>query len=254
MATLRLPDRTGRVPAVVVLHGSGGIDGRGAFYASALDQAGVATLEVFMFAPGKRPKDGPAATLTHAFGALKYLAARPEIDPERIAVMGFSFGASLTLRTASLPTWEDFADDLGHRRFAAHIALYPVCTTQSRMTVDPAANGFGAFTGFTARPILILAGGQDDYGAPDDCQRLIDLWHGRTGAALELEYYPNATHGWDGQSGREREIWDSAANRGRGGLIRMIPDPAVATESRDRAVEFARRVLFANRSGSLDPR
>jgi uncharacterized protein len=42
----------GQVPAVVILHGSGGIDGRGEFHAKALNEAGIATLEVFMFTSG----------------------------------------------------------------------------------------------------------------------------------------------------------------------------------------------------------
>ncbi len=41
-----------KVPAVLILHGSGGVDGRGAFYAQALQDAGIATLEITMFRPG----------------------------------------------------------------------------------------------------------------------------------------------------------------------------------------------------------
>src|SRR5262245_49777116 len=52
----------GKVPAVVILHGSGGIDGRGEFHAKALNEAGIATLEVSMFTSGNRPRDGPAQT------------------------------------------------------------------------------------------------------------------------------------------------------------------------------------------------
>ncbi len=40
-----------KVPAVLILHGSGGVDGRGAFYAQALQDAGIATLEITMFRP-----------------------------------------------------------------------------------------------------------------------------------------------------------------------------------------------------------
>lgn len=38
-----------KVPAVLILHGSNGVDGRGAFYAKALQEAGIATLEITMF-------------------------------------------------------------------------------------------------------------------------------------------------------------------------------------------------------------
>src|SRR5208337_1754175 len=45
-----------KVPAVLILHGSGGVDGRGAFYARALQEAGIATLEITMFQFGCPPK------------------------------------------------------------------------------------------------------------------------------------------------------------------------------------------------------
>jgi hypothetical protein len=54
---------TAKVPAVLILHGSGGIDGRGAYYAKALQDAGIATLEITMFAPGGRPRLGTKATM-----------------------------------------------------------------------------------------------------------------------------------------------------------------------------------------------
>ena len=87
----------GKVPAVVILHGSGGIDGRGEFHAKALNAAGIATLEVFMFTSGNRPRDGSCSNFTHVYGALNYLANRPDIDPQHIGVMGFSWGGGLSL-------------------------------------------------------------------------------------------------------------------------------------------------------------
>jgi dienelactone hydrolase len=82
----------GQVPAVVILHGSGGIDGRGEFHAKPLNAAGIATLEVFMFTSGNRPRGGSRSNFTHMYGALNYLANRHDIDPQRIGVMGFSWG------------------------------------------------------------------------------------------------------------------------------------------------------------------
>src|SRR5215470_10468668 len=82
----------GQVPAVVILHGSGGIDGRGEFHAKALNAAGIATLEVFMFTSGNRPRDGSCSNFTHMYGALNYLANRSDINPSHIGVMGFFLG------------------------------------------------------------------------------------------------------------------------------------------------------------------
>jgi len=46
---LRIPANAGEsIPAVVILHGSSGVDSRGALYARALNDAGIATLEIDM--------------------------------------------------------------------------------------------------------------------------------------------------------------------------------------------------------------
>jgi hypothetical protein len=67
-----------RMPAVSILHGSAGVDGRGAFYAKALQEAGIATLEITMFQRGGRPRAGHPATLPFAAAALK-----PRTRPRR---------------------------------------------------------------------------------------------------------------------------------------------------------------------------
>ena len=86
-----------RWPAVVILHGSGGVDSRGGWYARKLNEAGFATLELDLWAargvsgPSTRPKS-PMETVPDAYAALALLSARPDIDPARIGVMGFSWG------------------------------------------------------------------------------------------------------------------------------------------------------------------
>ena len=55
-----------KVPAVLILHAILGVDGRGAFYAKALQEAGIATLEITMFPPGAPPRAGPKATMPYA--------------------------------------------------------------------------------------------------------------------------------------------------------------------------------------------
>ena len=43
---LMIPASNEKVPAVLLCHGSDGVDGRGEFHAAALTAAGIATLEV----------------------------------------------------------------------------------------------------------------------------------------------------------------------------------------------------------------
>ena len=84
-----------KLAAVLILHGSAGIDSRGDFYEAALNEAGMATLQIDMWqargysAPGQRPA---AIYLTYpdAFSALAFLSQQPNIDPARIGVLGFS--------------------------------------------------------------------------------------------------------------------------------------------------------------------
>ena len=98
------------------------LTGAGPTIPRALQKAGMATLEVFMFNKGQRPRGGHTETLSHAFGALQYLAARPDIDPARIGVMGFSWGGNLAVRTASQATWAAFFPN-GGPKFAAPCGL-----------------------------------------------------------------------------------------------------------------------------------
>src|SRR5262245_14586878 len=130
-------------PPVVILHGSGGIDGRGEFHGKALNASGIATLEVLMFTSGNRPRDGSRSNFTHVDGALTYLANRSDIDPQHIGVMGFSWGGGLSLSSTSLALTQRFTG--GQLRFAAHAPFYPVCWPFLRLVSDPKAPGYGAY-------------------------------------------------------------------------------------------------------------
>ena len=98
---LRLPASIhDRLPAVLILHSSPGFDGRGAFYAEALNQAGIATIEID-YLRGKGMPATPRHNLPHAYETLAYLARHPRIDPTRIGIMGFSWGGIISVLTSS---------------------------------------------------------------------------------------------------------------------------------------------------------
>jgi hypothetical protein len=71
-----------RLPAVLIVNSSPGFDGRGAFYAQALNAAGIATLEVDWF-HGRGLPVTPRHNLAHAWASLRWLAAHPRIDERR---------------------------------------------------------------------------------------------------------------------------------------------------------------------------
>lgn len=238
-ATLQMPTgASGKVPAVIILHGSGGIDGRGEFHARALNEAGFATLEVFMFEKGRRPKSGHTNTLTHGFGALVYLAGRPDIDPKRIGVMGFSWGGNMSLRMSSKPINDAFAGSLGGLRFAAHAPFYAVWWTHTRIVTAPDAQGYGDYKAFTGAPVMLFAGGADDYGGPEDSKEFLAALPAEAKGLFSLQFYPDATHGWDTPGDRRRTVDDPVSHRGSGGQVRFWSDRSVAEDSRQKMVAF----------------
>lgn len=225
-----------KAPAVLILHGSGGIDGRGAFHASALNKAGFLTLEIFMFPPGGRNKGGHETTLTHAYGALKYLATRPDVDASRIGAMGFSWGGNMALKLASEKIRQAFEADVGTARFAALASFYPVCWQHLATATSEQPEVRAKYAALTGAPVLLLAGGQDDYGPPADCANFIAALTEADKKSIQFHVYPEATHGWDGPAGRDRTIQDPSAHQGRGGPVRMYTSPPAADDSRLRAV------------------
>jgi uncharacterized protein len=239
-ATLSLPAQAnqGRVPAVVLLHGSGGIDGRGAFHAAGLNEAGFATLEVYMFDGGARPREGHAVTLSHAYGALKFLVSHPAIDRKAIGVMGFSWGGNMALRMSSAKVHDAFSTWLEGHQFSAHVSFYPVCWFHQGLVTATDPTVRSTYAAFTGAPVWIAIGDKDDYGAPQDCPdfaaSVTDAAQGR----LTVTVYPGATHGWDVPGGASRTVFDPSANRGKGAQVRMFADSRIASRSRSEAIAF----------------
>jgi dienelactone hydrolase len=236
---LSLPVADSRIPAVVICHGSDGVDGRGQFHAAALNARGVATLEVDMWAArgnsrgaAARPSS-PVETLPDAFGALGFLRHQPEIDPTRIGVMGFSWGGVVTLLASTRRHAAIMAPEPG---FAAHTALYPVCWAYGRVPALSLADRTGA-------PILIQTGDEDAYDPPGAPERLVGALR-RDGSPGEVTHihHPGAGHGFD-RDLPTQVIDDPFAHEGRGGAVTMAFNPAAAQSSRSAAVEFFLRTL-----------
>jgi uncharacterized protein len=238
---LRVPttNPTERIPAVVIVHGSAGVDSRGRFYAEALNDAGIATLEIDMWAARGwlggitgRPRGVPE-TLPDAYGALKFLSEQPRIDPERIGIMGFSWGGVVTMLTATAPYTALYTE--GDLKFAAHVAHYPVCWVYNRVP------GY-AFNSFTGSPVLIQAGELDAYDQPDTCPKLVQSLPEAAQAFISVNVYPNATHAWD-RLQPAITVTDPFSHLGKGGEVEFIPNPGKAFQSRSSAVRFFQEAL-----------
>lgn len=247
-ATLRLPTGEGRFPAVVILHGSGGVDGRGEQYARALAAAGIASLEVDMWgARGIGTRDGiarrPAArfAMPDVYGALHFLSSHPKIEARNVGVMGFSYGAMLSIYTASSQTGLLYATE--GRDFRAALPVYPVC-----WPFEPGAVGFH-FVGneFPRMPLLLLVGDRDDYDADGgtSCRNLVTRGSPEARNRAAIHVYPGATHGWERVESGRNSFRDPVAARGRGGVVHVERDEAATRDSIQRTVAFFRENLSA---------
>ena len=232
----RPADSTGKLPAVLILHGSGGVDGRGAFHATALQQAGIATLEITMFAIGGRPRAGHGATMPHAVAALGWLAARSDINAERLGVMGFSWGGVMTVLLSSELVQEQLGKDVP--RPVAFAPFYPVCTNMARFLRSTKHNFYNAHTRMSASPMLIHIGTHDHYEDGErPCDALVAMWPAAARERTIVRNVEGATHGFDSQAG-SRRFYDEFAFAGRGGTVHVIASQKDAAEARQAVVTF----------------
>jgi dienelactone hydrolase len=237
-AKLALPPGE-RLGAVVICHGSDGVDGRGEFYAPTLRALGLATLELDMWSArgttrgaAARPRS-PIETVPDVFAALRFLAAQPEIDPARIGIMGFSWGAVVSLLAATRRFSDAGRGDLP--AFAAHAAHYPVCWAYAKV---PAL----ALDDLTGAPILIQTGEADDYDAPGAGEALAASLLVAGATDVRAVAYPGAGHGFD-RDLPAQTIVDPFAHQGAGGPVLMAFDPAAARAARAEVRRFFARAL-----------
>lgn len=234
--TLYLPANcTAPCPTVVVVHGTSGIDSRGAFYRGPLLQAGIAMLEVdfktgIYTTPLNRPK--PATFVPLGFAALKALRKLPAIDPDRIAIMGFSLGGHLALETAleaNRKAW------LGSEKgFAAHVGFYPVCKTFLKQ--DDCR--------VTGAPMLILYGTEDSYGDGANVPAFKQLLAQKYQFDVATVEYAGAHHGFN-RNEPAMHYLDPAATHMRG---YVAWDEKAAHDSIVRVLDFFQRTFATAKS------
>jgi uncharacterized protein len=224
-----------RVPAVLILHGSGGVDGRGAFYAKALQEAGIATLEIPMFARGGRPGPSVHATMPHAAAALRWLAAQPNVNARRLGVIGFSWGGQMSVVMSSDMVQDRLGSDVP--KPAAFVSLYPVCTNMKRFLVYDQHALYNVHTRMGAAPLLILVGTRDDYEDNERaCDGFVAMLPPPAQQRTTLRYFDGATHGFDQE--KPLQFYDQNALARRGATINVIPSPKHAAEAREAVVSF----------------
>jgi dienelactone hydrolase len=184
---LAKPDGAGPFPAVIVLHGCAGMhDTTKQKLADELVARGYVILLVDSYATRRIDHACTSSALAmffrrrpDAYGALVFLAGQTFVDPRRVAAVGFSAGAWVTLSVAETNALKLF-DPPGDLRFRAAAAFYPPCREAA------ARPGI---------PTLIFIGALDDWTPAADCSNKIASW-GNDGPPVELVVYPGAYHGF----------------------------------------------------------
>ncbi|HEU5197719.1 MAG TPA: dienelactone hydrolase family protein [Methylomirabilota bacterium] len=210
---LTLPAGAGPFPAVVLMHGCGGLGNAEGGWVTPLTGAGYATFVVDSFTGrGLAEVCRNARALISlqrvpdAYGALRILATHPRLDAGRIALMGFSHGGGLTLG-ASTRWAHDRYTRTAAAAFRAFLPFYPGCN-----------NAYPERLSISA-PLRIHIGELDDWTPAAPCQELVDTLR-RSGQDAEITVYPGAHHSFD-NVGR-RVTWLPAVDSAAGCTIEAV--------------------------------
>jgi len=183
-------------PVIVMLHGCGGpyngkgqLSARSKDYAALFNLAGWHALMLDSLTPrGEKElctqKNGSrAVTMTNrrldALGALQWLAQRPDVDAQRLVLLGWSNGGSTVLAASNLKVDAVRAAPV---RPKALVAFYPGCETDLKRGYAPSA------------PLLMLVGALDDWTPPQPCQALAQA---SADPRPEIEVMADSYHGFD---------------------------------------------------------
>jgi dienelactone hydrolase len=205
---LLAPTGAGPHPAVILLHGCGGVTASVRAWARWLQGEGYAALVLDSFAArGLRTVCGNPRPLMgdvrahDVFAAAVRLRTLASVDGKRIAAMGFSHGGWTVLWA-----WRTQGrhPEAGIKAF---IAFYPPCR--------------GGLPEGEAPPLLMLLGGQDDWAPPGRCLELAGAAR-RAGRPVTAVLYPDARHAFDAANLRGL-VHIAVARGGKGATIEYNP-------------------------------
>lgn len=188
--TLRVAQGSGRLPLVILVHGSGGIEENVSAWERVFASLRISTFAIDSFTGrgivstvADQSQLGRLNMVLDLYRSLPVLAADPRIDPGRIAVMGFSRGGQATLY-ASLKRFQKMWNPSGIDP-AVYIALYAPCITT-----------YINDTRVTDHPIRIFHGRSDDWVEVTPCRAYFERLR-RTAKDVQMTEFPNAWHAFD---------------------------------------------------------
>lgn len=191
---LLLPKATpgAKQPAVILIHGSAGIGGSAATapgWERELTSAGFAVFTLDSFT-GRgivstitdQSQLGRYNAIIDAYRALDIVAKHRNIDPAKIAVMGFSRGGQSSVYSNLERIRKSYGSP--DRQFAAHIGVYAGCGWSLKDDDQ------------VMKPMLFLHGAADDWTLPASCKEYSQRLAGAGKNVRHVEY-PDAHHAYD---------------------------------------------------------
>lgn len=189
-AQLYRPQVAGRVPAVAIFHGCGGVGVNNTRMAGLLQGWGYAALVVDSFTarhltdvcgkhwPTQRDAEERVRDINYA---LLWLSQQGFVDPARLAFMGYSYGGGVALLRAFTPRTDERVP-----KAAAAILVYPDCGLGEKLKPEPRPQ----------QPTMFAMGELDDWTPVAQCRALIGgVKVG--GDWVETHVYSGAHHSFD---------------------------------------------------------
>ncbi len=224
------PKGAGKFPAVLVVHGSGGLILGGPSFretARRLAKNGYVAYVVHYFdltdtviADPETMQKNFACWMKGLADGVTYLASRPNVDPDRIGLVGFSLGGFLSV---SLSVFD--------------------------YRIQAVADYFGGIPGPLAKevktfpPLLIMHGDADLIVPVSEAKRLEDLCKEKN-AVHEVKIYKGLGHGFRGEDGEDAgrrviAFLDTHVKPGSPTRPRRVTAAVPSTEAITRAVKTA---------------
>ena len=190
-ATLRLPKGKGPFALVIGVAGSLDWGPHHLKYLEMFRSSGIATLELQSFSSrgikstvGSQVEVTTATMVLDAYRALDKVSSHPQIDKNRVGIMGWSLGGGVALFSGWIPLVEKINSQ---NKFAAHLSIYPPCIAQPQNPI------------FTKSPKHILIGELDSWVPASACKEFAEMAK-EAGSKIGITIYPNSHHSFDRES------------------------------------------------------